>query len=100
MEQDAGFRNFVGYLSLVDFEIASSQVWLSYSFLYQIFLLQVDQKKEYWKKIVGKVVENMTRGSCIPTDSGENDVYFIFFHNIRTKAYVDSDKINLAYLVG
>ena len=35
--KDLEFENFVEYLSLLDFEIASTQVWLSYSFLYQIF---------------------------------------------------------------
>jgi len=51
---------------------------------------------------VGKVVNNMTLGSSIPTDSvksGDDD-YFSLIHNIRTGAYVDSDKTNPAYLVG
>ena len=47
------------------------------------------------KKIVSKVVDNMTRGSCIPTDSVKNrDDYSNLVHNIGTEAYVDSDKIN------
>ena len=53
------------------------------------------------KKIVGKVVDNMTRGSFIPTDSMKSrDDYSSLVHNIGTGAYVDSDKTNLAYLVG
>ena len=59
---DLEFEKFVGYLSLLDFKFVSTQVWLSYSFLYQILLLWVDQKKEYMKKIVGKVIDNMTWG--------------------------------------
>ena len=45
---------------------------------------------------VGKVVDCMTQGSCIPTDSVKsgND-YSILVHSIETGAYIDSDKINL-----
>jgi len=51
---------------------------------------------------VCKVVNHMTRGSCIPTDSvkNEDDDYSSLIHNIGTEVYIDSDKINLAYLIG
>ena len=50
---------------------------------------------------VGKVFDQMTRGSCIPTDSVKNgDDYFNLVHTIGTEEYIDSDKINLTYLVG
>ena len=53
------------------------------------------------KKIVGKVVDNMTRGSCIPTNSVKSrDDYSTLVHNIGTGPYVDPDKTNPAYLVG
>ena len=51
---------------------------------------------------VGKVVDNMTQGNCIPTNSvksGDDD-YSSLIHNIETGAYVDSDKTNPAYLIG
>ena len=56
---------------------------------------------EYIELFVGKVVDSKTQGSCIPTDlvkSGDNCL--ILVHNIRIGAYIDSDKTNLAYLVG
>ena len=56
---------------------------------------------EYMKLNVGKVVDNITRGSCIATDSvksGDDNSNFI--HYTRTGAYVDLDKTNLPYLVG
>ena len=47
---------------------------------------------------VGKVVDNMTRGSCIPIDSIKNsDDYFNLAHSIRTGACIDSDKTNPAH---
>ena len=56
---------------------------------------------EYTKLNVGQVVDSMTRRSCIPADlvkSGDDCSSLI--HNIGTGAYVDSDKTNLAYLIG
>ena len=51
--------------------------------------------------IVGKVVDNMTRGRCIPTDSVKSDDdHPNIIHNTGVRAYTDSDKINLTYLVG
>ena len=44
----------------------------------------------------------MTQGSCIPTDSvkrGDDDCSSLVY-NIKTRAYVDTDKTNPAYLVG
>jgi len=47
------------------------------------------------KMIIGKVVDNMTRGSCIPTDSMKSSGdHSNLIHN------TDSDKTNPAYLVG
>jgi len=59
------------------------------------------EKKEHMKLNVGKVVDKMTQGSCIPIDSvkSRHDDYSSLVHNIRTGADVDSDKINPAYLV-
>jgi len=42
------------------------------------------------KLVVGKVVDHMTRRSCIPTDSvksGDDDSNFV--HNIETEAYIN-----------
>ena len=54
------------------------------------------------KLVVGKVVDHMTRRSCIPTDSVKraDDDCSSLIHNIRIGAYIDSDKTNPAYLVG
>ena len=43
----------------------------------------------------------MTQGSCIPIDSVKSsDDCSSLVHKIGTRTYVDSDKTNLAYLVG
>ena len=50
---------------------------------------------------VGKMVDHMTLGSCIPTESvkiGDDDC-FSLVHNIGTGAYDDSIETNSAYLV-
>ena len=54
------------------------------------------------KLIVGKVVDHMTQGSCIPTDSVKrrDDDCSSLIHNIGIGTYVDPDKITLAYMVG
>ena len=53
------------------------------------------------KQDVGKVVNQVTRGSYIPTDSIKSgDDYSSLVHNIRTGAYIDSDKTNPAFFVG
>ena len=50
---------------------------------------------------VSKIFNYMTQGSCIPTDSVKcGDDCFSLIHNIENGAYIDSDKTNLAYLVG
>ena len=60
----------------------------------------VAQKKEYVKLGVGKVVDNMTQGSCIPIGSVKSsDDYSSLVHSIETGACIDSDKTNLAHLV-
>ena len=54
------------------------------------------------KLVVGNVVDHMTQGSYIPTDSvkrGDDDCSSLIY-NIGTGVYTDSDKTNLAYLVG
>ena len=50
---------------------------------------------------VAKVVDKITLESCIPIDlvKSVDDDYFSLVHNIMTKAYVDLDKTNPAYLV-
>ena len=49
----------------------------------------------------GKVVDYMTRESCIPTDSVKSgDDYSSLVHSFESRAYIDQDKINLTYLVG
>ena len=56
---------------------------------------------DYMKLFVGKVVDSKTRGSYIPTDSVKSgDDCPILFHSTGIGAYIDSDKTNLAYLVG
>jgi len=56
---------------------------------------------EYMKMFVGKVVDSKTRGSSIPTNSVKCDEdYPILVQSTRIGAYIDSDKTNLAYLVG
>jgi len=48
---------------------------------------------------VGKIVDHMTRGSCIPFDSVKRgDDYSSLVHG--TGAYTDLDKTNPTYLVG
>ena len=50
---------------------------------------------------VGKVVDHNPQKSCIPSDSVKSgDDYSSLVHSIGTEAYIDSDKTNLAYLVG
>ena len=45
--------------------------------------------------IVGKMVDNMTWGRCIPTDSVKSgDDCPIFIHSTKIGAYIDSDKTN------
>ena len=71
------------------------------SFLKKISLLQVGLGMDCMKLFVRKVVDSKTRGSCIPTDSVKSgDDYPILIHNTGIGACIDSDKTNLAYLVG
>jgi len=56
---------------------------------------------EYMNLFVGKVIDSKTRGSCIPTDSMKSDGHCpILIHSTGIGAYIESDKTNLAYLVG
>ena len=89
-------------MSLLDFEFfARVPLGLPSSFLSQLVLLMVVQEKEYMKLDVGKVVNNMTRGSCIPIDSMKSsDDYSSLIHSMGTGAYITSDKTNPAHLVG
>ena len=60
----------------------------------------VVQEKKYMKLNVSKVVDNMTQGSCIPTDSVKSrDDYSNFIHKLEIGAYVNSDKTNPTYFV-
>ena len=55
----------------------------------------VVREKEYMKLNVGKVVDYMTRGSCIPTDSVKSgDDCSSLVHSIGTGACNDSDMTN------
>ena len=80
------FENFYEILSLLDFEfVARALLRLSSSFSSQLILLMVVQEKEYMKLDAGKVIDNMTRGSCIPIDSVKSsDDYFSLIHSIGT----------------
>ena len=50
---------------------------------------------------VGKIIDSKTQGICIPTNSVKSSDYCpILIHSIGIGAYTDSDKTNLAYLVG
>ena len=50
---------------------------------------------------VGKVIDYMTRGSCILIDSVKSrDDYSDFIHNIGIGACVELDKSNPAHVVG
>jgi len=50
---------------------------------------------------VGQVVNSMTRGSCILTDSVKSgDDHPNLIHNTGVGAYTDSDNTNPAYLIG
>ena len=47
------------------------------------------------------MVDHMTLGSCIPTDSVKSvDNCFGLVSNAGTGAYIDLDKTNPAYLIG
>ena len=100
--KDLGFKNFDGISSFLDFEFFDRvPLRLPSSFSSQLVLLLVVQEKKYIKHDVGKVVDYMNRESCIPTDSVKSgDDFSSHIHNIRTGGYIDSDKTNLAYLVG
>jgi len=50
---------------------------------------------------VGKVVDSMTQGSCIFTDSVKSgDDHLNLVHNAGVRECTDSDKTSPAYLVG
>ena len=49
---------------------------------------------------VGKAVDHMTGESCVPTNSVKSGDYSSLVHSIGTGAHIESDKTNLAYLVG
>ena len=100
--KDLGFENFDGILSPLNFEFVTQvPLKLPSSFPSQLVPLMVVQEKEYMKLDVGKVVDHNTRGSCIPTDSVKSgDDHPNLVHNTGAGAYTNSDKTNLAYLVG
>ena len=79
--------------------VARTHAKLLESFQNQIFFSVDCSRKE--EADVSKVVDKITRGSFIPTDSMKSgDDYSNLVHNIGAGAYFGSDKINLAYLVG
>ena len=63
-------------------------------------------KKEYvkqnvGKKMVDKVIDNLTRGWWIPTNFVKSENYFkILDHKIWDIGHIESDKLNPAYMVG
>ena len=85
-------------MNVLKFEfVAHALLRLPSSFRNKIFPLLVNVEKKY----VRKVVDRMTQGSRIPTDSVKSGDYCSsLFHNIRYGAYIDSDKANLTYLIG
>ena len=89
-------------MSLLKFEfVAQARLRLPSSFFSQFILLMVIQEKENLKLDVGKVVDNMTRGSCIPIDSVRiSDDNFSLVHSIGTGACIDPDTTNPAHSVG
>ena len=84
--KDLRFKNFDEILSLLDFEfVTQALLRLLSSFPSKLVLLSVIWKKKCMKLNVGKVIDNMTRESCIPTDSVKSkDDYFSLVHNIKT----------------
>ena len=86
-------------MSLLEFEfVAQALLRIPTSFFSQLILLMVVREKEYMKLVVGTVVNNMTRGSCIPIDSVKgSDDYSSHVHSIGTGACTDSDKTNPAH---
>ena len=58
------------------------------------FTLVLMMTRKIWSWI-GMIIDNMTRGSCIPIDSVKSsDDCSSLVHNIETGAYIDSDKTN------
>ena len=52
----------------------------------------------FYRLNVGKVVGNMTQGSCILINFVKSsDDYFSLVHSIETEACIDSDKTNPAH---
>ena len=61
----------------------------------------VAQENEYMKLGVGKVVDNMTQGSCIPIGSVKSsDDYSSLVYSIGNGVCINSDNTNLAHQVG
>ena len=86
-------------MSLLKFEfVAQAHLRFSSSFPSQLILLMVVREKEYMKMDIGRVVDNMTRASCIPIDSVKrSDDYSSHVHSIGTGACNDSGKTNPAH---
>ena len=84
--KDLEFENFDEISSLLDFKFAAqARLRLPSSFPSQLVLLLIVREKEYMKQDVGKMVDFMTRESCIPTDSMKSgDDCSSPVHNIRT----------------
>ena len=100
MKNGVRILDFDGISSLLDFEFVTRvPLRLPSSFSCQLVLLMVIQK-EYMKLDVGKMVDHMTRDSCVSTDSVKSSHYSSLVHSIWTGAHIESDKTNLVYLVG
>jgi len=107
LSMDLGFGKFVGLLSPSSFElVAQTHARLLESFHFWteprlLFSFPNPLLVILEKKYVGQVVDQKTRGNCIPTDSMKSsDDDSSLVHNIRTGTYVDLDKTNSAYWVG
>ena len=85
-------------MSLLKFEfVAQARLRLPSFFP---FLLMVVREKDYMKLDAGKVIDNMTQGSCLPIDSVKSsDDYSSLDHSIGTGPCIDSNKTNPAHLV-
>jgi len=66
-----------------------------------LIVLEKEYMKQNVRRIVDKVVENLTQGRWIPIDSMKSWDYFDKFgHKSGDMGYIESDEFNLAYLVG
>ena len=67
-------------------------------FLQLVVLKKKYVKQNVGKKMVDKVIDNLTQGRWIPTISVKSENYFD--HRIRGIGHIESKKLNPAYMVG